>query len=96
MRCYSLQMSENLVLRGTTWGGGVLKKRCGFLVMEKIRKEILAKIKQAVKKIEPKVNIILFGYRARGDERTDSDGDLLILIPGISDSCYLRRIKLFY
>jgi predicted nucleotidyltransferase len=63
----------------------VLKKRCSFIVMEKSRKEILAKIKQAVKRIEPKAKIILFGSRARGDERTDSDWDLLILIPGKAD-----------
>ena len=36
-----------------------------------------------VKEIEPRSEIILFGSRARGDERKDSDWDLLILVPGV-------------
>lgn len=32
--------------------------------------------------IEPEATIILFGSRARNEERIDSDWDLLILIPG--------------
>jgi predicted nucleotidyltransferase len=60
----------------------VLDKRSSFIVMENNRDEIITKIKQAVKKIETKAKVILFGSRARGEERPDSDWDLLILIPG--------------
>jgi predicted nucleotidyltransferase len=47
----------------------------------KQKEEILAKIKELIQKVEPNSEIILFGSRARGDEREDSDWDLLILIP---------------
>lgn len=47
-----------------------------------VRKDdILDKIKESVRELEPKSEIILFGSRARGDERDDSDWDLLILLP---------------
>ncbi len=51
----------------------------------KNKEEILAKIKESVKKLEPKSEIFLFGSRARGDEREDSDWDLLILIPNAAN-----------
>ncbi|MCB0528729.1 MAG: nucleotidyltransferase domain-containing protein [Saprospiraceae bacterium] len=37
-------------------------------------------VKQEVKKIDPKAEVILFGSRARGDSRNDSDWDFLILL----------------
>jgi predicted nucleotidyltransferase len=42
-------------------------------------KEFLEKIKQAVLTIDDKAQIILFGSRARGDARKDSDWDILIV-----------------
>ena len=42
--------------------------------------ELIQQIKQTVHKAEPGAEIILFGSYARGDQRTDSDIDLLILI----------------
>lgn len=63
----------------------VLVKRRSFNVMKQIREEIKAKIKQAVTRIEPTARVILFGSRARGEEKADSDWDLLILIPGKVD-----------
>jgi len=44
--------------------------------------ELLNCIKQVVREIEPEAEIILFGSRARGDARSDSDWDLLILLNG--------------
>ena len=64
--------------------------------MEKDQK-ILLQIKKSVKEIEPKSEIILYGSRARGDEREDSDWDLLILVPyaaGIREEQKFRH-KLF-
>lgn len=61
------------------------------------KKEILSQIKRSIKEVEPKSEIILFGSRARGDERDDSDWDLLILVPysaGVKEERKFRH-KLF-
>lgn len=47
--------------------------------MKATQKIILAEVKNAVKEINPKAEVILFGSRARGDAREDSDWDFLIL-----------------
>jgi len=36
-------------------------------------------IRNSVHSVDPKAEVILYGSRARGDERTDSDWDILIL-----------------
>jgi len=46
---------------------------------------ILSKIKTVVHSIEPEAQIILFGSRARGEARNDSDWDILILSKKESD-----------
>jgi len=43
------------------------------------REWITYKVKESVKKIDPKAKVILFGSRARGDSKNDSDWDFLIL-----------------
>lgn len=48
--------------------------------MQKSKQEILKSITDRVHSIVPGAKIILFGSRARGDERLDSDWDLLILV----------------
>lgn len=42
--------------------------------------DIVKLVKQEVIKIDPKAEIILFGSRARGDYRPDSDWDFLVLL----------------
>lgn len=49
------------------------------------KQRILQKINAAIHGIEPMAEIILFGSRARGDEREDSDWDILILVPYPAD-----------
>ncbi len=44
-----------------------------------LSEHIIQLIKASVHKAEPGADIILFGSYARGDQRTDSDIDLLIL-----------------
>lgn len=44
------------------------------------KNDILLKIKNVVREIEPDAKIILYGSTARGDRRKNSDIDLLILI----------------
>jgi uncharacterized protein len=43
-------------------------------------KEIIEKIKQSVQLSDPDAEVYLFGSRARGTNRSDSDWDLLILV----------------
>lgn len=43
------------------------------------KKDIISRIKKNIKEIDSQAEIILFGSRARGDARKDSDWDLLIL-----------------
>jgi predicted nucleotidyltransferase len=42
-------------------------------------KSILTNLKKAVESVDADAQVILFGSRARGDNRPDSDWDLLIL-----------------
>ena len=44
------------------------------------KSDILRQIKESVKKTAPDAVLILYGSYARGDNRTDSDIDLLVLI----------------
>jgi predicted nucleotidyltransferase len=44
--------------------------------------ELLIRCKRAIHSLDPTVEIILYGSRARGDARADSDFDLLLLIDG--------------
>ena len=46
---------------------------------------VLTMIKKQVRAIDPLADIILYGSRARGDARPDSDWDILILVDSIAD-----------
>ncbi len=61
-------------------------------LMTGTEKNILEQIKQRVLAIEPEAEVILFGSRARGDAREDSDWDLLILLDGKVD--FVREDKI--
>ena len=47
--------------------------------MKRRTKQISILIKQAIGRIDSKAEIILYGSRAKGNERPDSDWDVLIL-----------------
>jgi len=40
---------------------------------------IIYQVKESVRKIDPKAKVILFGSKARGSSKKDSDWDFLIL-----------------
>jgi predicted nucleotidyltransferase len=44
-------------------------------------KELTKRIKKELLRIEPEAEIYLFGSRARGDFKSDSDWDVLVLSP---------------
>ena len=53
--------------------------------MNSQQKIVLERIKKQVKEIDPLADIILYGSRARGDYRPDSDCDILILVNSPAD-----------
>jgi len=66
--------------------------------MNDYKKELLSKIKEQVQSIESDSEVFLFGSQARGEERKDSDWDILILTPNKADlkDEQIFRHKLFY
>jgi predicted nucleotidyltransferase len=46
------------------------------------RTELIEQIRSAVHEVEPGADIILYGSRSRGDARSESDWDFLILVDG--------------
>ena len=46
-----------------------------------VQKKIINKIKKGIQDKDPKAEIYLFGSRARGDNRKDSDWDILVITP---------------
>ena len=48
--------------------------------MTEIESHIISRIREEIKTIDSRAKIILFGSRARGDSKIDSDWDILILI----------------
>lgn len=57
------------------------------------RKALLAAVKMAVLDIEPSGNVLLYGSRASGGARAESDWDFLILVDGVVDVRRKQRIR---
>lgn len=60
--------------------------------MKERTREIGKLIRQNIEMIDPKAEIILYGSRARGDERADSDWDILVLTDYLVD---LKKEQVF-
>jgi uncharacterized protein len=49
---------------------------------------ITYQVKESVRRIDPKAKVILFGSKARGDSKKDSDWDFLILTSqNVNEAC---------
>ena len=59
--------------------------------MENNKKNILAQIKKIVKEKDPSAKIYLYGSRSRGNAKSESDWDLLILLNRDEISLELER-----
>jgi uncharacterized protein len=57
------------------------------------RAELLERVKQAVREVEPEADIMLYGSRARGDAHAESDWDFLILLDGVVDDTRIDAIR---
>jgi len=55
--------------------------------------ELIEKIRQAVRELEPDAEIILYGSRSRGDAISESDWDFLILVDGPMSDERTDRIR---
>jgi len=56
------------------------------------RENILSLVKKRIKEVDPDSRILLFGSRARGKSRKDSDWDFLILSNRAVDRDFQNRI----
>jgi predicted nucleotidyltransferase len=65
--------------------------------MKEMNSNIADRIRGEIKKIDPKAKVILFGSRARGDAKRESDWDFLILIDSdnVREAEDLFRDKIF-
>jgi len=50
-------------------------------------------IRKTIQSIDPKAEVVLYGSRARGDERSDSDWDILILTDYQADLMIERKLR---
>jgi uncharacterized protein len=57
------------------------------------RDVLLRQVNEAVVTIEPTAEIILYGFRARGDSHVESDWDFLVLVDGPVNDDRVDRIR---
>ncbi len=54
--------------------------------------DLLQRCKKAIRTVVPDADIILYGSRARGDAKDDSDYDLLVLVDRLADVALHARL----
>jgi predicted nucleotidyltransferase len=55
-------------------------------------RELLAECKAVIREVAPEAELVLYGSRARGDARDDSDYDLLVLVDRDADMALERAV----
>lgn len=55
--------------------------------------EIVRRVKDAIRQVEPYADIYLYGSRARRDSNRDSDWDFLVLVDGPVDTDRTDRVR---
>jgi uncharacterized protein len=55
--------------------------------------DLLERVRDAIRGLEPNARLILYGSRARGDAAPDSDWDVLVLLDGVVDSRREAAVK---
>lgn len=58
-----------------------------------MERDLLARVKQVIREVEPDAEIMLYGSRARGDAGSESDWDFLILLDGLVDDDRTDKIR---
>jgi predicted nucleotidyltransferase len=69
---------RGVVMALTTMQGTVIRNQKSNVKVNAM--DLTARIREAVHKLEPDADIILYGSRSRGDADPDSDWDVLILV----------------
>ena len=66
--------------------------KVNLIIIMKTKKDIMSMIGTAVHSTEPTAETILFGSQARGDARSDSDWDVVIIVdtPNVSKSQFKK------
>jgi predicted nucleotidyltransferase len=58
-----------------------------------IQQELVYKVKESIRKLDPRARVILFGSRARGDSKPNSDWDFLIISSLMVNEKIKRQIR---
>ena len=57
------------------------------------QEELLIRVKQAIREVEPSAEIILYGSRSREDAGAESDWDFLVLVNGPVNDARIDAIR---
>jgi len=78
------------------WSETAMKTMKNSRLLQASERLLLERCRQAVAQVDPSAELILYGSRARGDARPESDYDLLVLVDGpttlAAEDAFRRRL----